>query len=239
MNTFEPSPYARLLALLLAVLGTLLSKNAAVAAAAYGIGLSTLLFSKNVRHAHWIFFVFAVLPFALWNFGLWTLLIAAPPGQAHGSNPHGGFEYALLMTARLALLALTFQLCFIGLPVSRLVKLLRAWGVKGDALLIVASSLTIWPELRERVDHVVTARYARGLVPKRSIWESMKALPLVLKPVVFNSLHHSIERSEMWQHQRLLDHIVAPSREPHHFRLGDTFWIALAAAWLLTSVWIK
>jgi energy-coupling factor transporter transmembrane protein EcfT len=237
--SLEPSPYARLATLLLAVAATLLAQNPVATLAAYAVALSVLLFCKGVRPAHAKFLLFAVVPFALWNALLWGVLVAAPPGAVPRTNPIGGVEYATLMTTRLALLALAFQLCFIGLPIPRLLKLLRAWGVKGDALLIIAGSFTIWPELRDRADHVVTARYARGLVSKRSTWESLRALPLILKPVISNSLHHSIERSEMWEHQGLLERIL---EEPQHLRsfcAVDCFWFALASLWMIASVWTR
>jgi energy-coupling factor transporter transmembrane protein EcfT len=236
VKILEPSPYGRLTALVLAVGAILCSSAVTTMLAALALAEGALLFSSPARKAHYVFLTWAILPFALCNIFLWGWLIGAPPGLPHGSDAQGGVLYAAAMTARLALLAAAFQLCFSGQSVPQLLALFRSWGIKGDLLLIVAGAFTLWPELRERIDHVVTARYARGLVRKRSILGSIIAFPFVLRPVIFGSLHHSVERADMWQRQGLLNDVVEQDHYGRQLRFVDILWIGLTLMWLVVIV---
>lgn len=69
------------------------------------------------------------------------------------------------MTAlRIAAFGGVFQLCFLPLiRRGRLVQTLKAWRLRGNALLVAVASLTLLENLHYRLNQVIHARIARGM----------------------------------------------------------------------------
>jgi len=231
-----PNPIARGLATLLALIGTFLARDAMLVVVVYLLVLLPLLACLRLTRTHTKFVFVGVLPLAVGLVILWGLVVGAAPGSPHGSAPAEGVKHAILVSARLAMIAGLFQLCFLSLPFGELMGVLAKWGVKSDGQILIASAFTVWPELQLRAGQIVTARYARGLVKNRSLLTTARQLPFLLRPLLTWALHTGILRAEMWHQQNLLEKAREASPPRNGTVLGSAVFVIAAAAWLAVNL---
>ena len=230
-------PRARGVAALVAIVGTLLVKNVGGAAIAWLVILVPLLFVTGVLGKHMRFVVTILAPISAALFAVWAWIVGAPPGAPMGSAPSVGAEFAGLISLRLALLGGISQLCFGTIPPDRLGPTLQSWKLQGEWLFIAVSSLTLVREMQLRAEQVLTARYARGLVPNRTFLARLRQLPYLLRPLMAWVLRSAIQRSEALHQRQLLARLENTcAQEQDSSRLSSAFYLALAASWLLYSI---
>ncbi|MBI4026218.1 MAG: hypothetical protein HY360_14620 [Verrucomicrobia bacterium] len=232
----NPSPICRGLATLLALVGTFLAKDALLVASVYCAVLVPLLVSLRLLRTHAKFVLAGVLPLAIGLLILWGVVIGAAPGLPHGSAPIEGVKHAILMSLRLAMIAGLFQLCLLSLPFGELMSVLANWGIRGDGQILVAGSLTVWPELQLRAGQIVTARYARGLVKNRSLLTTIRQLPFLLRPLLTWVLHTGILRAELWHQQNLIERAREATPPKNGTIFGNAFFLGIAASWMTVNV---
>jgi energy-coupling factor transport system ATP-binding protein len=70
------------------------------------------------------------------------------------------------------------------------------------------------PEGQLRAHQIITARYARGLIVKRSRLAALAQLPHVLRPLVAWTVRAALDRADLWIHRGLLEKVQENLRRP-------------------------
>jgi hypothetical protein len=228
----------RLVALLLLLAGALVATRLAPLAAIYAAAVILCVLADRFRQ-HVAFATVVLAPVGIVGVAVWGFIVSAPPGAPIKSDPLGGAIYAAMIALRLGTVGAAVQ-WFAAVPADQLIGCLRANGLRGGALTIIAGALAIVPEMRLRAEQVQSARLARGLVrPSRLGW--IAALPSLLLPLSAWSLRSAIHRADAWYQRGLLTGIDALDPRmvlPSDRRAENTAVtvVALAAVLLLVSV---
>jgi len=148
-------------------------------------------------------------------------------------KPRGnGFIFAFNTTSRLAITASSFLLA-LGYGQSDIAHILYSWGLRGNLLVIAAAGSVLAMDMKNRASKVITARLARGFVPRRSLFYRLIQVPFTLRPLLAGSLSSAIERSASWQQKNLLtrmSEIYSKSRT-QRYSSKELISLTLAIAW--------
>jgi energy-coupling factor transporter transmembrane protein EcfT len=236
MIRLQPHPLARGAALMLAITGTVLATNPVPM---FGLWVGVLipaLWSVGHLSRHVKFAIVVVGPAAASLFLVWGWLVGSPPGT-HAPGGTTGIEYAATISLRLLLLGGIFQLAILSIPSVQLAPTLRAWGIRGPLLTIILGGFSLGPELLVRADQVVTARFARGLVPNVTPWARAAQLPWVLRPLTAWVLRSALQRGEAWEQSRMAVLIERASLVPLTCsRLASFACVVVGVGWLFILV---
>ena len=182
-------------------------------------------------------FLFRIwLPLATALVAVWAGLVAAPPGGLVGSSRQEGFEYALLVAIRLAILSGLGQMILLGVPTSRLAETLIFYRFPHTLAIVAVSARTLVTELRVRLDQVWTARLARGVVPRRTPIQHLLHFPRTLRPLLAWTLRSAIQRSELWTERSLLANLNTDIDTYAPSRVRSGWYLALAILWMAASI---
>jgi energy-coupling factor transporter transmembrane protein EcfT len=204
----------------------------------WGLALLPIFLSTDTIGDHSRFALYAILPLAFALVGVWGWLIGSPPGASPGSDPMGGVMYGLRISARLLLLTGVFQLCFLSLPEQELAYTLQRWGLGSSGIAVVIGGLSLWPEAERRAEQIMTARYARGLVPNRRFLTRVKQLPFLLRPLLVWILRSGVERAEAWKQRGIIDQIGKSDLESFKASFWANVVVVLAGfGWLFFGLW--
>lgn len=144
------------------------------------------------------FLVGAILPIGIVLLVVWGGFVQAPPGELLGSDPHGGLKYGVLTTLRLAVLGAAIQTVLLAGGGDQVPALLHSWGIRKGAGIVIAGTFALLPEARRRLEQIVTARIARGVLGKRTWWRQFAQVPHVILPLMVWILNAAILRAEAW-----------------------------------------
>lgn len=233
-RTYAPHPWALGLAALLAGAGVFACDALQPLAAFWLVlALSLVVMGEGRPHAHFLGFV--CLPMFLALLLVWV--VALPMASPGGVTRMMGLSYSARIVFRIAAFGALFQLCFLPLlREGRLVETLRAWGLKGDGLLIAIASVTLLDDLRYRLEQVTQARVARGLASGGAL-SRLTQLPSLLRPLLIFILTSGVKRAELWAHRHLRQRLtemnasVAATGSPVAsvaFLIGAVAWLGVA-----------
>lgn len=229
-------PVARGLAALIGIIGVFLADDVTTLVFVWLAVIIPLCMTAGISGRHMRIIGAVVLPLCLLLTALWGWIVGAPPDMPPGSDPEAGVQYALLISLRLAVTGGIFQLCFLSIPQSELLSTFWHWGIRRDNLIVAIGAFTIWPELKLRAEQIITARYARGLLPDRRLTTRFRQLPYLLRPLLVWSLRAAIQRSELWDQKRLLDRIGHLRHAYEGARLRSAAFVAASLAWLVFNL---
>lgn len=232
-------PIARGVAVLLGSAGAVIADDPFAMALAWLIALVPIFALSRTLNKHLRFVITFLLPLFLALTFVWGYLVGAPPSAPLGSDRLGGLNYAGVIITRLLLLVGLFQAAFLTLPDNQFVLTLRAWGLRGSTLAVVVSAFVLWPELRLRANQVLTARFARGLVPNRKPITRLKQLPYLIRPMLIWSFRSAIQRAELWQQRQLLERMARTAAPVPYSVWQSTLILLVAIVWLVTSVMLR
>jgi energy-coupling factor transport system substrate-specific component len=218
-------PVARGLATLIGIIGVFLADNVVVLVFVWLAVIVPLCMTTGISRKHMKMNGMVVLPLCLMLVGLWGWIVGAPPDQVPGSNPEAGVQYALLISFRLAVVGGIFQLCFLSIPQAELLSTFWHWGIRRDHLIVAIGA-----------EQIITARYARGLLPDRRLISRFRQLPYLLRPLLVWSLRAAIQRSELWDQKRLLDRVGHIRHAYEGSRLSGAALIGISLVWLVINL---
>lgn len=232
-------PIVRILALFLNIIGTLFVRDVLTIFIFWILVIIPMLLMSNSFFKHVKFIKIVILPIFLILFCVYGLVLKAPPNELIGSNQLGGILYVLYIVMRLILMAGLFQ-AFLNIDQSKLISNLKAWGLKGDVLYVTIGAFSIWADIISRSDRIVTALYARGLIPKRSFSSRLKQLPYVFRPLLTSLLRLAIERSECWKQRDSLSRIAnLPIAKEKYPKADNIIVLIIAFGWMVYNILIQ
>lgn len=213
------------------IVGAFISNQPLLLAALWCGLLVPVLLVRPVRLAYLRFPAVAGLPITLGLFFIWGwLLRTAPPGSA---GEMSGAAFATLISSRLLLVAAVIQLCFVAMDTSDLLWTAKSLGLGNTAIVALAGSLALLPEIQLRLRQIVTAQKARGLLATNTWFQRLVTFPTLLPPLVGWVLRSAVQRGETWEHRRLLD--LALEASPRKTTSTFAFWVVMS---LLGTGWL-
>lgn len=190
-------PFVRIAFLICAVVGIFLAKGILPILLFYLLAILPLfVFSKKIK-AHLKFLLFGVVPIFLSFILIYIIVLQVK---------NGGWEYIIEKVLRLTSIASAFQIV-LTIPANDLFNTFKKWGLKGESLITVISVFSVWSEISNRADKIVTARLSKGYVKNRNLLSMAVQFPYTLNPLIIGVIRTSVERAESWQSKNIL-HLV-------------------------------
>lgn len=229
-------PYVRGFTLFFALAGTIFARDVLSMLIFWLFVIVPLLIWINNIYQHINFLKIVITPILIILLFVYGIVLKAPPDKAIGSDPIGGSLYAIFIVLRLILIAGIFQ-AFLSIEQSKLIYTLKYWGLKGDILYVVVGAFSIWADVVNKADKIVTARYARGLIPNRKFISRIRQVPFVIKPLLTGLLRLAIDRSESWKQRDSLLHMSNfPLSQDNTRKIENVIMILLTLSWLIFNL---
>jgi len=187
-------PFVRIIFLFFALVGTFLCKDILIIFLFYIAVIVPLFFIQNKIFTHLKFLLLGVVPIFL-SFILINIIVL--------QSKSGGWEYIFERVIRLTVYASIFQIV-LTIPENDLFNTFRKWGLKGESLVIVISAFSVWSEITNRADKIVTARLSKGYVKKRNLLSMAFQFPYTLNPLIIGVIRTAVERADSWQSKNIL-----------------------------------
>lgn len=187
-------PYVRLLFLLTIIFGTIFNDRLSQILILYLFVIVPLFFMGSNFKSHLRLILFGILPIFLTFILLYIFIY---------KNPEYGWDFIVLKTVKLLIYTSVFQLTLM-IPAKHLFNTLVKWNLKGEALLTSLSAFTVPNDIVTKSEKILDARFARGFIKKRTIWEKSKQLPFVLVPLIIGIIRTSHERADSWEQKRII-----------------------------------
>lgn len=132
--------------------------------------------------------LFGILPISLTFILIYIIIL-------NGSN--GSWDFILLKILKILNITSIFQIALTIKP-GEMLSTFKMVGIKGEKLITLMGTFSVWADIKRRSEQIVVARFARGFIGKRNFINTAKQLPYVLVPLIIGILRTSVERSELW-----------------------------------------
>lgn len=151
----------------------------------------------------------------------------------------GDWNFIALKMLKLILFTSVLQLS-ISIPPENLITTFKMWGLRKEALITVLGAFTVWADVNYRAGKIITARFSRGVIGKRTFVSKAKQFPFVLVPLVIGIIRTSTERAESWEQKNILQLVENLSSKKNYFPiLLNGFLIIASICWLCVGLFIK
>lgn len=230
---FHVHPIARTICTILFILAAFLAHTIQAICLVYLFLWAVIVCCRVIKpHIKFVFFVTTPLLIALLI--IWGWVADNPPSAKYSS----GLEYGTISWLRVvisggALQSLMLPLIEKPVYLKGYMEKLRLPAVIGTLIL---SSIFFLPEVQRRLKAVADARKAQGYPV--SGWQGLRALPIMLMPLVSSLLVSSISRGELWSHRGILTSSNRSMSKLTYNMIFSLIAIMLAITVLLISVWL-
>lgn len=191
-------PRCRLIFLIGSLASILLIVNILQLIIFYTLFILPLIIVLNNFRTHLRLLFFGIIPIFLSFILLYIVVL-------NGRN--GGWLFINLKCLKILCLTSLFQIA-LTIPPNLLITTFKKWGFKGDSLLTLIGSFTVWAEVKTKSNQIITARFARGFIGNRSFINKAKQLPHVLIPLIIGIIRTATERVEVWK-QREIPYLIS------------------------------
>jgi hypothetical protein len=119
---------------------------------------------------------------------------------------------------------------------------LQRCGVRGEAWVTIATGLALLTETNRRAEQIITARFARGLMPNRNLSSRIFQLPFVLRTLFVWTVVNGLQRAEIWTHESTIfaaqDYYTKRIEPPSRNRdiLANLIWLSVGVAILTHAI---
>jgi len=223
----QPEPHARIAAGVIMVSGALLARNLPILAVSYAFALAILAL-QGVLSIHITFLIRLWLPVLIGLVIVWGLVVKGTPLSAGEQGILAGLHFAAITASRLAVIAALFQMIFLSIKGIERARFLVALGLSASSVAIIVSVFNLWPQFQRKVDLLVAARCARGLMPNRRILTRIRQIPATFRLLFIGSLEESLDRIDRWESEGLLSRLgesISDEHEPLGSRPASVLWI--------------
>lgn len=190
-------------------------------------------FVARVVRTHLLFLVAVCAPIFVGS----SVIHAASHGAISSSSiTKEVFEPGALVTVRVATIGLIMQIFFIPLFSSALLaRVLRYYGLRGQALTIVAGSIALVEDIRTRFGRITDSYNARGLMPENRLTHALR-IGEYLRPLFVSVLATAVTRSEAWQNRGMLQRFECWQDDPILISNWKSILLILWAAAVLAFI---
>ena len=221
------SPYVRITILLLGIIGTLLCTKAYLLTIFWILVLLPLSVILGIINLHRNILVMVAIPMTLLMLFLNIVILK----ESFLSQYHTAITILKIISY-----TSIFQIVFV-IPNHQLLYTLHKFKIKGDALIIILGAFSVWREVVSDSAKIVTARYAKGYIKKRSMLNNIKQLPRMLIPLTISILNTSEVRSKSWDNKAIIQNIskYSPCVVPGSYIFNSACALVFIV-WLLLNI---
>lgn len=187
-------PYIRVLFLTSMSVSIIITNNLTIFGVVYLFFLIPLFVCSQDLKKHIRLFVLGMLPI-LFSYILLYKIIPAGSEYSYISI-FNSFSKIVLFTSLLQL--------FLSIPADDLISTFKKYRIDGDYLIFIIGSFTVWADVFNKANKIISARLSRGFVAKRSIINYLKQIPSILIPLIISIIRTSIERVRSWEQRNTL-----------------------------------
>lgn len=220
-------PFIRILFLVSCIAGACLIDQPVFLAGFYVLVILPLFYLNGALRKNLNLLVFGMVPIFL-SFVLLYVLVS------EHSNDTWGF--IILKSLRLLVITSSLQF-FLSIPKIYLLPTFRAWGLKGQIIITVLGTFTVWEDIQFRAGKIIEARFARGFITKRTAWQKAIQLPHILVPLIIGIFRTSVERAESWEQKKIL--VLVGNLQPAKLKFPvslNCFLIFASLAWITLTL---
>lgn len=185
------------------------------------------VFSGQIKR-HLNLLLFAIVPIYLSFILLYIIILKEE-----------NWDFIHLKVLKLILFTSVIQLT-LSIPAEQLITTFKKWRLKGETLITVLGAFTVWTDVSYRSEKIITARFARGFVGKRTIINKAKQFPFVLVPLVVGILRTSTERADSWEQKNILQLVEKNMVEESNYPIElNLILVLISLSWLLISIMFR
>jgi len=227
-NKLYINPYIRLAFLSCCLVGTILINNIVWLIGCYAFIILPLFLYGRQMKKHIQLMLLGMLPVYLSFILLYIIIL-------NGSN--GSWNFVNLSVLRLISFTSIIQLTLL-IPDQYLIFTFKSWGLKGEALITVLGAYTVWMDVNYRAGQIITARFSRGFIKKRTILQKIKQFPYILIPLVVGIIRTATERAESWEQKNMMYLVEANQPEQVKFPLLlNVYVLVISISCLLSGIY--
>jgi len=161
----------------------------------YIVFILPLIFVTGSIKNHLRLLILGIFPISLTFILIYILIMK-------GDN--GGWDFILLRILKILIATTAFQIT-LTVKSDSLFQTFKIIGIRGEKLVTVIGTFTVWIDIKRRSEQIITARFARGFIGKRSYINIARQFPYILVPLIIGILRTSIERSQTWTQWKIVD----------------------------------
>lgn len=196
MQKFQLHPYTRLIFLIAGITGTILCENTLYLLFFWLVILIPVLtINKNIK-THLNFLLVAMLPMlVMLTLSHWIIF----KNWSH-------FELVLNTVLKVIVYTSIIHIALI-IPQEHVLATFKMWKMKNEILITTLGSYIVWVDIANRADKIITARFSRGYITKRTFWAKLKQFPHLLIPLIIGIMRTASERAYSWEQKRIIQRL--------------------------------
>jgi hypothetical protein len=230
INKLYLHPFIRLSFLISGIAGAILINQTVLLLSFYCLLILPLFIFSGQIKKHINLMLFGMLPILL-SFVLLYIVVL--------KSTNGDWDFIYLKMLKLILFTSIVQLT-LSIPSENLISTFKMWRIKGEALITVLGAFTVWADVNYRAGKIITARFSRGFIGKRTAISKAKQFPFVLVPLVIGILRTSTERAESWEQKNILHLVeVNKSEKTNYPVLLNGVLLIVSICWLVLGIFHK
>lgn len=188
-------PYVRLFFLIGIISAIILFHQIWPLCIVYVLFIFPLIFLSGSIKNHIRLLIFGIIPISLTFILIYIVIM---------KGAIGGWDFISLRILKILNATTAFQIA-LTIKSDSLFQTFRMIGFKGEKLITLIGTFTVWIDIKRRSEQIITARFARGFIGKRSYLNIAKQFPYILVPLIIGILRTSIERSQTWTQWNIVD----------------------------------
>jgi len=219
-------PYTRIIFFLAGISGAILcNSNIVLLIFWLAVLLPLMIVTKNIK-IHFAFLYLVVLPMSIMlSFLYWVVL----------HNALANFDNVILIVLKLIIYTTVVQFVLL-IPSNQLYYTFKKFGMRGSTLITALGSYIVWVDVINRSNKILTARFARGFVSKRTFFAKLMQLPHLLIPLIIGIMRTAAERSESWEQKKIFYRIDTMKTDEFKYSLNwNIVIIIIALSWLVLN----
>lgn len=220
-------PYSRVLFLICGLSGSAVCQNTWLLAGFWIAVLIPLTVSIGKFKSHLRFLLIGAVP---------MFLLLYLSNFIQKVNQPSGLETAAQTVLRIISLATVAQLV-LTIPLDHIISTFKAWGMKGNVLILSLGAYTVWADMANRSDKIITARFARGFVAKRTLLSRLSQIPYLIIPLTIGMMRAAAIRSDSWDQKKLLHRIEIVEMDKINYGMSLNVIIFITSlSWLTLNI---
>lgn len=220
-------PYIRLFFLIGVISTIVLLQHIWLLCLIYIFFILPLIFLTGSINNHIRLLIFGILPISLTFILIYIVIM---------EGASGGWDFILLRILKILNATTTFQIV-LTIKSDSLFQTFRMIGFKGEKLITLIGTFTVWIDIKRRSEQIITARFARGFIGKRSYLNLTRQFPYILVPLIIGILRTSIERSQTWTQWNIVELVNCKKPESQSFPiLINLVIVLLTTLCLITGI---
>lgn len=217
MSAIRIHPYIRIYFLLGTLLSVFLFYQIQNQVFVYAALILPVAISSSLVKNHLRLILFGILPISITFILIYIIIL-------NGSS--GSWDFISLKILKILNITSAFQVT-LTIRSGEMLSTFKTIGIKGERLVTLMGTFSVWTDIKRRSEQIVIARFARGFIGKRTYINTSKQLPYVLIPLIIGILRTAVERSQIWTQWDIINLINNHESKNHEYSYVVNFIMGL------------